>query len=462
MIFQITSYLNRTTRYFSIAKGFEPFGYGKMKAQKEIPIFLSSGTTYLTILSVHFKCLLLGAIFGLLLGASPGLQAQETKKEMEAKRKANQAQIKKISRILNKTTKDKYASLDQLKAINRQLFRRRNLLQNIREELIYIEEEIIETNMIIRALKRDLNGLIDEYKLMVYTASKSADSFQKLSYLFSSKSFNQFLSRVSYMNQYHVARQNQINQINKVRNLLEGKNRLLRQRLEEQEKLIETEKEQNQYLAQLRRKQSEVINELRKKEQELRSQLAEEKRLRKELGKLVASSLAARLEKEAEAKEEEVTINTESGMGKSKPTPVSLSFEKLKGKLPWPVTEGFISSKFGLNPHPVISDVQVENIGVDIRTNNSQSVHAVHEGKVETVTKFTGMNYLVIIKHGNYFTVYANLEKVSVNVSEEIREGDQLGLVYTSNEKVSELQFQIWQNDRSLNPEEWLQDEGME
>lgn len=394
------------------------------------------------------------AIF-LLIG---GLCAQPTKEEMEAKRKANQSQIRKISRILNKTTKDKYSSLDQLKAINRQLFKRRNLLNNIREELVYIEEEIDETGMVISALKRDLEGLLDEYKLMVYTASKGADSFQKLSYLFSSKSFNQFLSRVSYMNQYHVARQNQINQITKVRGLLEEKRLLLTRRLQEQEELIESEKQQNQQLAQLRKRQSEVINELRKKEAQLRRQLAEEKRLRKEMGKLIASSVAARVEEDKKAEEEGIEIDTEGGLDKSGAAPKASEFTKLKGQLPWPVSEGFISGKFGLHPHPVIKDVQVENIGVDIRTNNGQTVLAVSKGKVETVTKFTGMNYLVIVKHGSFFTVYANLEKIEVKVGDRVEQGDMLGTVFTNKEKISELQFQIWQNNRNLNPEKWLRE----
>lgn len=383
------------------------------------------------------------------------LWAQLSKEQLEERRKANQRRIAEIAEILNETTESKYSSLDQLKAINRQMFQRRDLLSNIQEELVYIEEEINETGLIIKALERDLSGLLTEYKLMVYNTSKSADSFQRLSYLFSSNSFNQFLSRVGYMNQYHDARQNQINQINKVRNLLKTKNELLEKRVGEQEQLLDTERSQNEQLAVLRRRQSELISELGKKEKELRQKLIEQRRVYQRLGQLVATNVAEQME-------EVTTVNPDDKTADAILSPeaqkAATSFEGLKGRMPWPVVEGFVSTKFGLQPHPIIKDVQVDNIGVDIRTNNAQEVISVFQGKVTAVTKFTGMNYLVMVQHGNYFTVYANLEKVTVRVGQAIEAGKKLGTVFTNKEKISELQFQIWRNDKNLNPEKWLKE----
>lgn len=382
------------------------------------------------------------------------LWGQLTKEQLAERRKTNQRKIAEIAEILNETTENKYSSLDQLKAINRQMFQRRDLLKNIQEELVYIEEEINETSLIIKALERDLAGLLKEYKLMVYNTSKSADSFQQLSYLFSSNSFNQFLSRVSYMNQYHDARQNQINQINKVRNLLQSKKTQLEQRVQDQETLLDTERSQNEQLADLRRRQSELINELRKKENQLRQELITQRRVYKQLGQLVATSVAEGMEEVVENPDDQKSEQKLSAEAQK----AAVSFESLKGKMPWPVSEGFVSSKYGLQAHPVIKDVQVENIGVDIRTNNAQEVIAVFKGKVTAVTKFTGMNYLVMVQHGNYFTVYANLEKVSVRIGQEVEAGKKLGIVFTNKEKISELQFQIWRNDKNLDPEKWLKE----
>jgi septal ring factor EnvC (AmiA/AmiB activator) len=174
------------------------------------------------------------------------------------------------------------------------------------------------------------------------------------------------------------------------------------------------------------------------------------------LGKLVATSVAETMEEQAQ--QAQAAEEPERAVMGAEAQKASATFEGMKGRLPWPVAEGFVSSKFGLQPHPVIKDVQVDNIGIDIRTGNGQDVVAVFAGKVTAVTKFTGMNYLVMVQHGNYFTVYANLEKVSVRVGQEVPAGKKLGTVFTNAEKVSELQFQVWRNDKKMDPEAWLRE----
>jgi len=375
----------------------------------------------------------------------------QNKEGLEKKRKDNLKKINAIVDILKKTKKDRASYLDQLKAINRQMFQRRTLLDDLQAELEVLEEEISETNAVIRALERDLNGLLDEYKLMVYHASKNADGFQRLSFLLSSQSFNQFLSRVSYMNQYHEARQNQIIQINKVRALLSEKQEKLAEQKLEKEDLLITEEKQSKELSSLRKQKDVLIRELKKKESTLKKQLLVEQNNFKKLTALIVNNVNESMNSVVEE-----TSETEAPKLNSEASEASRTFKKSKGKLIWPVEEGFVSAKFGRQPHPVFEHLTSENIGIDIRTNPGQDVRTVFEGKVIAVTKVPTMNYLVMVQHGDYFTVYARLKKVEVATGQQVKAEDIIGKVFTNDQNVSELQFQIWKNDNKLNPEKWL------
>ncbi len=137
-------------------------------------------------------------------------------------------------------------------------------------------------------------------------------------------------------------------------------------------------------------------------------------------------------------------------------TQLSASFAGNKGRLPWPVLRGFVSEHFGRHQHPVLRHVVVENRGVDIQTNGAEQARAVFAGQVLTVASVPGMNSIVMIQHGEYFTVYAKLRDVRVSSGQRVRTGDILGTVFTSPEGTTELQFQLWRNNANLNPESWL------
>jgi len=135
---------------------------------------------------------------------------------------------------------------------------------------------------------------------------------------------------------------------------------------------------------------------------------------------------------------------------------LSTSFADSRSKLPWPVNEGFISMGFGRQQHPVLKLVEVDNKGIYIQTQPEQEIKAVFAGKVSIVASIPGMNKAVIVQHGEYFTVYAKLKSVNVTMGQSIRENYLIGIVNTDKSGKSELQFQIWKNNKKLNPENWL------
>ncbi len=137
-------------------------------------------------------------------------------------------------------------------------------------------------------------------------------------------------------------------------------------------------------------------------------------------------------------------------------TQVSERFEKSRTRLDWPVTSGFISSRFGKQPHPVLKGIQIENRGVDIQTNKNEKVRSVYDGVVASVAFVPGMNNVVLLKHGQYFTLYARLKNVSVKKGQQVAANETLGEVYTDADGISELQFQVWRNSQKLDPQKWL------
>ena len=135
---------------------------------------------------------------------------------------------------------------------------------------------------------------------------------------------------------------------------------------------------------------------------------------------------------------------------------LSSSFSGNRGRLPWPVSRGFISQRFGRHPHPVLKNVTVENRGVDIQTGAGEPVRACFDGKVLTIANIAGMNTIVMIQHGDFFTVYAKLRGVSVREGQRVSAREVIGTVATDGEGTSEVQFQVWHNSVNLNPETWL------
>ena len=212
----------------------------------------------------------------------------------------------------------------------------------------------------------------------------------------------------------------------------------------EQQKLLASQVAENKNLLSLKTKQSSVIKDLSSREKQLKNELAQRKQAIDKLDNLIAELIKAELEKERVAKSP-VTSPL-----------ISSNFEGSKTKLPWPVSSGFVSSRFGRHPHPVLKGVEVDNQGIDIQTGQDEIVKSVFDGTVATVAFVPGMNSVVIIKHGDYYTLYARLKKVNVKKGQEVKIGDIVGEVFTDTDGISEIQFQVWKNNQKLDPEKWL------
>lgn len=371
--------------------------------------------------------------------------SQQSRSSLEKERDVNLVKIQEAETILKETEKSKNITVGKLNIINKQIRNRQSLISNLRSDIKVQSDEIILIRNLIMSLKRDLRILNNEYSDMIYSSYKSRSSLDKLTYIFSSKDYNQMFRRFNYIFQYSKFRKNQIIEINKVYEELEYQENNLSDINKKQKKLLDDELSENNKLQKLKGRQRKTISDLNKKQRNLRKEIAERKVALENLDKLIRDII--RREKEALLKNGDDDINL---------LEITEGFEANIGKFEWPVKSGFISNKFGEHPHPIIKNIKVKNDGIDIQTSKSSQVHAIYDGKVSTVAFIPGMNNVVIINHGEYYTLYAKLKNLKVQKGDIISEKQVIANLVTNNDGITQLQFQIWKNNIKLNPENWI------
>jgi len=381
-------------------------------------------------------------LFLLLVLINSPLKSQQTRIELENERQKNLIKISEAEKILKETEKSKNVTTGKLNVINKQINNRVSYISNLKKEIKFQNNEILDLSGVIYSLTNDLKILKNEYSEMIYYSYKSRSSLDKLGYVFSSNSYNQMFRRLGYIVQYTNSRKKQIQEIEIVTNELDNqKNNLIHEK-RIQNKLLSDEVTENNKLQKLKRNQKKTISDLGKKERRIKKELKERRISLEQLDNLI---------KEVIRSESEKLSGIDLDLIK-----LSESFETNIGKLIWPVSSGFISNKFGVHPHPVIKNVKVKNDGIDIQTSKGSKVYSVFSGKVSTVAFIPGMNNVIIINHGDYYTLYAKLKNLVVEKGDIITIGQNIADIVTNSDGVSELQFQVWKNNIKLNPEKWI------
>ncbi|GAB3233346.1 peptidoglycan DD-metalloendopeptidase family protein [Hymenobacter seoulensis] len=418
---------------------------------------------------------------------------QKTKAQLERERRLTLKRIQETSRILEQTQQQKQASVGQLNALKEKLTSQQGIIKNISNELRYLETDVRQTENQVQRTRQSLEQLKAEYARLIYTGSKTANGYNRVMFLFASESFNQFMLRLRYIRQYTEVRKAQAAQITQAQQRLNSQLTGLKEKQEEKGSLLSSQLSEKKNLLTLKSQQDQVVTKLTQQEETLRKELAARQqavsrldnliaqRVREEIARAarIAAAKRAAAAKAAAARAAAGTAPTRSPSATSRAnaeteaaeaaaervdrvtlTPESAelaaSFRDNRGRLPWPVGRGFISQHFGRHNHPVLKNVVVENRGVDIQTNSGEPVRAVFSGKVLTVASVPGMNTIVMVQHGDYFTVYAKLRNVSVSEGQTISARQTIGTVSTDAEGTSEVQFQVWHNSSNLNPENWL------
>ncbi|MBC7450679.1 MAG: peptidoglycan DD-metalloendopeptidase family protein [Cytophagales bacterium] len=382
------------------------------------------------------------------------LAQKKSRKELEREREKNLKKIKETSKILEETKEQKKATLSQLNVLNQEIQAREIVINTMSSEVGLLDKEIDDQEMIIRALQEDITGLKEEYSQLIYQGYKHLNGYDKLIHILSADNIGQMLRRNSYFKQYSNARTYQLEEIQSVQTALLSYQHQLAGKRQEKTGLLHAQTIESENLTHSKNQQNHVLKQLSSKEEQLKDEMKESQKSLDKLDKLITDLIAAERKKAVEkAKTSSASANKAVA---EKNIKLSSSFEGNMGQLPWPVQNGRVSNHFGRQAHPVLKGVFVDNLGVDILTIQNEQVKAVFGGKVITVAEVPGMHKVVMIQHGQYFTVYAKLREVFVTTGQEITTKQTIGTVYTGKDAESELQFQIWKNETKLNPEIWL------
>ncbi|MDN3668064.1 peptidoglycan DD-metalloendopeptidase family protein [Echinicola jeungdonensis] len=387
-------------------------------------------------------------------------QTKRSRAELEKEKAEVLKRLEEFDKILEKTAARKKNTISELNVVNRQLETRANYINTLNNEVLLLNQEIKDTQNLIQSLKEDLEELKEEYAQMIYTSSKLNSGVTVLSFIFSSSTFKQFYMRLKYLKQYSDARKKQVDQINKVSADLEKQNNQLEKQKSDKQLALEREQEQKKELASLKQEQQQIVNNLSQKEEEIRKDIKKTKKQQEELNRLIRKVIEEEI-RLAEAEAKKANSRATKSAGTNVPlTPesaaLSNSFAENKGNMPWPVASGFISRRFGTHPHPTLRGITETNDGVDIQTNPDETVRAVFSGTVTKISTVPGMGGTIIIRHGEYYTMYSRLRTISVKSGQKVAAREKIGEVSTGNDGTSEVHFQTWKGLKVMNPTIWL------
>lgn len=381
--------------------------------------------------------------------------SQNKKTQLQNNKKKLEQEIALTNKMLSETRKNRQTSVHQLNLLNVQIKKREELLRAMNIEVAEIDREINNYIDEIKKHEENIEQLKAALSKMIYNVYKTRNSHARLMFIFSASDFNQALLRLQYLKLYGQHIKSNAEQIKQAQNKLSEAVENLKKVKEEKKSLILQQQEEKTKLSKSTKEKNETIAKLRKKENELRKSIKEKekaaKNLQNAINKIIQDEIAAAAKKTG-------TKPVKNTMPLA-PEEVALSneFGNNKGKLPWPVEKGFISNTFGSHPHPVLPGIVIKNDGVNFASVKGSVARSVFNGKVTAVTSIPSYNNVVMIRHGDYLSVYANLATVSVKTGDKVKTKQAIGTLYYDNEeKNAVLHFELRKGTGLLNPAEWL------
>jgi len=379
--------------------------------------------------------------------------------------------IKQTSSQLNETKKNKQGYLNQISILNKQISARQELISSINLQLNDIDLESIKTRDTILSLAKSLESLKKEYSRIVYQAFKSKNEQSTLMFIFSSKSFNQAYLRIKYMQQYSIFRQQQASKIIGVTRTLSTKLSYLESQKREKMGLLKNKESEKLILFSEKEEQNFNINQLSQKEKMLLKTLRNNEEAVQSLQNAIERIIAEELKRVTETKRKNYAsskITTTSLKTEKKSTEyvysltseeinLSTSFEKNKGRLPWPVDKGTITDYFGEQPHAELKGIMIKNNGVNIETSQGANAKVIFDGVVTGIISIPSLNNVVIIRHGDFLSVYSNLKNVTISKGDKVKTLQSLGTIQTDpTTNKTKIHFEIWKGKVLLNPIGWI------
>jgi len=434
----------------------------------------------------------------LLLGTSTTLLAQSNKliKELESKRGALQKQIAETESLLKTTKKDVGSQLNGLAALSGQIEERKRYINSINKDVDAIGDELYKLERQLGVLRKDLADKKKKYESSVQYLYKNKSIEEKLMFIFSADNLTKMYRRLRYVREYAtyqrlqgeeiLKKQEQINRKRvELQQVKAAKESLLKERESEKAKLEVQEKEKRTLVANLKKKQQGLQSEIRRKKTEAnrlnaridrliaeeiekaRKRAEEEARREAEARRKAAEAKSTSKESEAKKSDSRKSSSSRKSAAEKPMESYSMSredrelsgnFANNRGRLPMPISGSYIiTSHYGEYAVEGLRNVKLDNKGIDIQGRPGAQARAIFDGKVAAVFQLNGL-FNVLIRHGNYISVYCNLSSASVKQGDNVSTKQSIGQVFSdmSDSGRTVLHFQLRREKEKLNPEPWL------
>ncbi|QQS30461.1 MAG: peptidoglycan DD-metalloendopeptidase family protein [Sphingobacteriales bacterium] len=387
-----------------------------------------------------------------LLFAQKNNKASRT--ELQKKRKVLYEDMNNTKDILRTTRSEKKASLNELILVQKKIQNRNQIISNLAENLDLLDNRIADIEFQIDSLGIALEELQEDYAKSARNAYINRSDYHKLLFLFSAKNVNDAYRRMKYLDYYRQFRKDQVLSIYSTHETLKLKLADLQKEKDEHSHLLSSRQKERETLEAEKVNKDQLLKSLKTKEKQMEQKLREKQNALDDLNKQIKSLIAKATATNPKGATDDKKLKLDNSPEAQK---LSATFASNKGKLPWPVEKGVITANFGTNPHPVLKNITTTNNGIDISTEPNANVRAVFDGKVSNILFNPTFQWAVIIKHGNYFTVYTNLKEPTVNKGDLVKTKETIGTVYfNEDENEAIVHLEVWESNNKMNPASWL------
>jgi murein hydrolase activator len=421
----------------------------------------------------------------------------QNRAELERKRQELQREMDEVKEHLKEIKGNTKRTLAEATLLQRKIQLKNDVINNISQELRYIDDDIYNSNIEIYRQKKEIDTLKAQYARSIVYAYKNRSNYDFLNFLFSSSSFNDAMKRISYLKTYRTYRQQQASNIHKAQDELQRKIGMLNTNKNKKGEVLTTQNKVVKELQDDKKEKDIVINSLKSRADELSNQLAKKKKQDQQLKSLIAAAIKREIaearaiaKKRDEEEKKRLALIAKNNNNKPpvtapennntpnntpatptrrnnkpvregnvlEPTPeavaLSESFEANRGRLPWPIDNGYIALHYGTNAYQG-SRIDIDNPAVTFNTQVGASVKSIFNGEVSSVTNMDE-GVVVIIRHGKYFSAYSILASASVSRGQKISTGQMIGRAKANGDNQGEVDLMINVGEKNVNPEGWI------
>ena len=380
-------------------------------------------------------------------------KAQSEKAALEQRKAEIQREINQFDRLLKNVRKEEKTMVLLVETIDKKILRTQEIINITNKQANNLTRNINANAAEIKKLNTEVKALKAEYAEMIVKSYKSQNDQSRLMFLLSSEDFLQAYKRVQYLKSYADYRKKQAEEITIKSDAIAVKNVALEEEKKEKNKVLALNKKQRAALKVDKVEQENLLAVVKENEKkyaaDIKVKAKERNKIDRELKALIAADIKASNKGKTGAVANKFFLTPEAKI-------LANNFKSNKGKLPWPVEEGFVSRRYGTQPHPVVRSLTIDSNGLRLQSPGGAKVRAIFEGEVIRITKSKYGILAVHIRHGNYTSIYDNLKSVSVEKGDAVNTKDIIGEIFTSNSGETELKFVLMQDNDTVDPAQWI------